>query len=174
MHDYVIMDRENHASLYDGCQPVLRQDAALPAQRHGRPGKEAAEGAGNGRLPDRDRRRVLHGRRHCKSAGDLRVWRKQIRRARHGRRCARPRRPRRGRPRHGQLLRPRGSGRYLHGHVLQIARVARRLHGREQPRWPTMCATAPARSSSPRPSRPRTAAAALAALRMLERAPGAA
>ena len=71
------MDRENHASLYDGCRLSYGKMLRYQHNDMAGSGKEAAEGAGDRRLPDRDRRRVLHGRRHCKPAGDLRVWHKQ-------------------------------------------------------------------------------------------------
>ena len=108
--------------------PLLRQDAALPPRKHGRPGGQAPRRAGVRGLPHRHGRRVLHGRRHRKAAGDLRAG-VEVRRARHGGRRPRPRRHRRGRPRHGQPLRAGGQGGRHHGDFLKVAGEPRRLHG---------------------------------------------
>ncbi len=133
-NDYVICDRENHASIYDGCKLSYGARCCATSTTTWRTWKKKLQKVpGNGRLPDRDGRRVLHGRRHCQASGDRRP-RQEVRRKGDGGRRARPRRHRRGRPRHGKLLRARGSGRYLHGHVLQVARLARRLYGSQQPR----------------------------------------
>ena len=99
----------------------LRQDAALSPQRHGGAGEVPAAGAGEERRADRHRRRVLHGRRHRQTAGDLRPGQK-VRGTGHG-----GRRPRPGRS--GQLLRPGGPGGHLYGHVFQVPGVPGRLHG---------------------------------------------
>ena len=59
-HDYVICDRENHASIYAGCQ--LSYGKMLRYRHSDMAGKVFAESTGDRRGTDRHRRRVLHGR----------------------------------------------------------------------------------------------------------------
>ena len=77
-HDYVICDKENHASIYDGCRlsygKMLRYDHNDMA---------AAESPRCLRMPYSYRRRILHGRRHSQAS-------------RHSGPCQKVRRPRDG------------------------------------------------------------------------------
>ena len=84
-------------------------------------------------MPDRDGRRVLHGRRHCKPAGDLPSG-KAVRCARDGGRRARTGGHRRRRTRHGKLLWSGRPGGRVYGHVLQISGKPRWVHGGVEPR----------------------------------------
>lgn len=132
LHDYVIMDRENHASLYDGCKlsygKMLRYQhndmADLEKKLQKVPDTAGclivtdgvfSMGGDIANLPEicalaqKYGARVMVDDAHG-SALSARA------------------------PRHGKLLRPGGSGRYLHGHVLQVSCLARRLYGGQQPR----------------------------------------
>ena len=82
--DAVISRRAEPCEHHRRHPPV--QGAALPLrqQRHGRAGEVPAGGARGARPPDRDRRRVLHGRLRRQSARHLRA-RRTLRRAGHGR-----------------------------------------------------------------------------------------
>ena len=76
-HDYVICDRENHASIYAGCQlsygKMLRYRHSDMAELE-KCLQKVPESAGRA---DRHRRRVLHGRRHRQAAGDRALWREK-------------------------------------------------------------------------------------------------
>ena len=128
MRDYMICDRENHASIYDACR--LSYGKMLRYRHSDMADLERCLQ----KVPDEPcrahhhRRRVLHGRRHREAPGDHDA-REEIRRARHGRRCARLRRHRRGRPRQRELFRSGAGDRHLHGDVLKVDGLARRLYG---------------------------------------------
>ena len=91
------VDHRRHPPL-QGRAPPLR------ARRHGRARGHAREDAGQAPAHDRDRRRLLDGRRRRAARAHLRS-RREIPRARHGRRQPRDRLRRQDRPRHDRALR---------------------------------------------------------------------
>ena len=127
-HDYVICDRENHASIYAGCQmsygkmlryrhsdmeDLEKQLARVPEQ--------------NGTLIVTDGVFSMGGD-IAKAPGNLRPG-QEVRRPRHGGRCPRPGRAGQWRPRHRKLLWAGGSGGCVYGHLLQVPGLPGRLHG---------------------------------------------
>ena len=123
----MIVDSGDHASILDGC---LLSRAKLRAFRHNRLDKLekmlAARPGRRRRRAGRRRRRLLDGGRHRAAARDLRALR-ALRRAPDGRRGPRRRGARRARRRDRRAARRRGSRRPAHGHLLQVARLLRRL-----------------------------------------------
>ncbi|CAA9533866.1 MAG: Serine palmitoyltransferase, partial [uncultured Solirubrobacteraceae bacterium] len=109
---------------------VAGQAASVPPRAPGQAREAARTGrGGRRRRPRRRRRRLLDGGRRRAAPGDRRP-RGPVRRAADGGRGPRRRRPRRpGRGRLGAARR-RGPRRPAHGHVLEVARVLRRLHRR--------------------------------------------
>ena len=155
LHDYVIMDRENHASLYDGCKlsygKMLRyqhNDMADLEKKLQKVPETAgclivtdgvfSMGGDIANLPEICALAQKYGARvMVDDAHGLGVI------GEGGRGTA-------------SYYGLEDRGRYLHGHVLQVARLARRLYGGQQPRGGLCAPHVPVPSFSPRPSRPRT------------------
>ena len=125
--------REHHRRLPAGAGGDVR----LRPPRH-RPPRVGPARGGRPRQPDRDRRRVLDGRRRRAARADRRA-RAPLRRARDGRRGTRDRRARARGPRSRRGGRPRGRGRRR-----SSARSARR----SAPTAPTSAATPRWRATS--------------------------
>ena len=165
--DTVIADSADHASILDGC---LLSRAKLRPFRHGRLDKlekmlERAAEDGGGVLVVVDGVFSMEG-----DVADLpRIV--ELCRA-HGARlmvdeAARRRRARRARRRRERAARRRGRRRPADGHVLQGARLLRRLHRRHARGRSTSCGSPRAPSCSPPPPCPAAVGAALAALRIV-------
>ena len=170
--DTVVVDSGDHASLLDG---AILSRAKLRAFRHNRLDKlestlAKAAGDGGGVLV------VVDG--VFSMEGDLAPLREitelcePLRRAAAGRRGARRRRARRARRGHRRAARRRGPRRPAHGHVLEVARVLRRVHRRRRRGDRVPAASRAARSSSPPSGVPAAIGAALAALRVIRSAEG--
>ena len=128
--DTVIADSGDHASILDGC---LLSRAKLRPFRHNRLDKlekmlDRADDDGGGVLVVVDGVFSMEGD-VAAAAGDRGAVR-GARRAADGRRGARRRRARRARRRGLGAVRGRGPRRPADGHVLEVARVVRRLHRR--------------------------------------------
>src|SRR5438445_120661 len=109
-------------------QAGVRRNAAVRARRSGRARAPAPEGARQHRQDDHRGRRVLDGGRHRRRprpAQDLAAARRRS----GGRRRPRGRRARPQGRRHRRPLRPGGRGGPDRRHVLEVARVHRRLPG---------------------------------------------
>ena len=115
--------------------PALAGEAAPVPPQPARQARALARACGRGRRrrAGRRRRRLLDGGRRRAAAADLRPLR-AARGAADGRRGARRRRARRPRRRHRRAVRGRGPRRPADGHVLEVARVVRRLHRRRRTR----------------------------------------
>ena len=133
--------------------PVQGATLPLSARRHGRTGKSTARGAELPAAADRDRRRLLDGRRPGEAAGHLRPGR-QARRHRHG-----GRQPRHGHSGPGRSRAPPSSLACKSGSTSSPARWARRWAGPQAaspapaPRSSTICGSGPGRTCSPTPCR---------------------
>lgn len=128
--DYVICDKENHASIYDGCK--LSYGRRL-LYRHS--DMDELERILKGLPEDSGKLIVTDG--VFSMGGDIAKLPEIVALAKkygartmvddaHALGVIGP-----GRQRHGGLLRTGGRGGYLHGNLLQVARVARRLYGGE-------------------------------------------
>ena len=114
--------------------PLAGEAARVPPQPPGQAREHAREGGRRRRRRTRRRRRgLLDGGRRRAAARDRRAVR-ALRRPADGRRGARGRRARRARRRHRRAARRRGPRRPADGHLLEVARVLRRVHRRATPR----------------------------------------
>ena len=127
-HDYVICDRENHASIYAGCQMSYGK---MLRYRHS--DMEELEKCLQ-RVPEKNGALIVTDGVFS-MGGDIAklpeicALAKKVRGTGHGGRRPRPGRSGPGRPGHGQLLRPGGPGGHLYGHVFQVPGVPGRIHG---------------------------------------------
>ena len=165
--DTVVVDSGDHASILDGCILSRAKLRAVPPQ----PARQAradarARGRRRRRHPRRRRRRLLDGGRRRAAAA-----RSPSCAARYGARLmvdeahAR-RRARRARRRRDRAARRRGPGRPADGHVLQVARLLRRLDRRAGRRDRVPADRRRGRSCSPPRRVPAAVGAALAAVRI--------
>ena len=124
-------------------QAVLRRDRALQPRRPRQP--RAPDGAERlrPRLDDRGRRRVLDGRQHRGRARPG-AGGPEVRRGPRPRRRPRARRARSQRRRHRRALRHDRRGGHHRRHLLQVARLDRRLRGGVGERHPLSQAPQPA------------------------------
>ena len=126
--DAVISDALNHASIIDGMRLCKAQRLRYANNDLDELEARLKEASKCSRAPDRDRRRVLDGRRDRAPQGHLRSGR-PLRRAGDGGRLARDRLRRRARPRHARAARRHRAHRHPHRHARQGARRReRRLH----------------------------------------------
>lgn len=127
MRDYMICDRENHASIYDACRLSYGK---MLRYRH----SDMADLERCLQKVPEDRAALIITDGVFSMGGDIAklpeitTLAKKYG-ARHGRRCARLRRHRRGRPRQRELFRSGAGDRHLHGDVLEVDGLARRLYG---------------------------------------------
>ena len=162
--DYIILDIDSHASIYDGCAMGNAADRALPPQRYRGARKAAEARPRRRRQAGRPRRRLFDARRHRSAQGDGRRLQGQ-RRDGAGRRGPFDGLHRRERPRRRRSAGRHRRRRFHHRHLLQVGRNRRRLLRLQPSQVRDPCGWSAAPTSSPppfrrrssRPPRPRSA-----------------